>query len=196
MFGHKSISIEILEEVEEVCDEIDSKTSLISRLMFKTVISNGDVDQKEEIVDEEDNQPVLSGIRANYPFKEIFESILTEEIQSIDNDVNEDEMIENEDYNPSLFKYFNTHYLSLLPILSLAVVPSEYNGEYPTNQAVENYVKTTKNNVLHKTPLKLQQPIEFLRSMSEYNKKKILKQKVKGRKRKNKEDEDKWLARN
>ena len=58
-----------------VCDEIDNKTPFLSRVMSKKAVTECNVENKEEIMEEEDIK-TATGILANSPILEIFVSII------------------------------------------------------------------------------------------------------------------------
>ena len=75
MFGHNNKSDEILEEIDSVCDEIDNKTPFLTRVMSKKAVIECNVENKDEIMDEEDIKTAITGKCANSPFWRFLEDL-------------------------------------------------------------------------------------------------------------------------
>lgn len=128
MFGLQKMRQDIFKEVDSVCEKIDQRSSFL--------VSSGDVFNDEEVEDEEICLNSINGIRRNSPFKKMFESLLDEvllenEEEAVDIDEEDEDVIrgDNKFYNKKLLSYFLFNYMTLLPLITLAVVPSQYKGK-------------------------------------------------------------------
>lgn len=179
-FGYKYSCKATTLQLDQVCDEIE-----------KSVSSKQDYIYQDELSDTD-----INGIRNKSKFKSLFQNI-TEEVYNQEKiELHNSCAEENEYFCKNIIQYFIDQYLPLLPLFSLAVVPSCYSEEYPTSSSVENHFKNLKHSCFKTIPLKSRTPALFLRKLQNWNslQRKSVLQEERKRKKKKESLGDKWMS--